>query len=81
MMENKTKFDILILEQQLTDGSGIGLYNVKSTIERMNGSISVESDGLVYYIYNKDKSNEIRIYKFFVDRENEFIKDRHIDKD
>ncbi len=44
-----------------TDGSGIGLYNVKSTIESMNGSISVESDGFGFTIFTIRISNEIRI--------------------
>lgn len=44
-----------------TDGSGIGLYNVKSTIESMNGSISVESDGFSFSIFTIRISNEIRV--------------------
>lgn len=44
-----------------TDGSGIGLYNVKSTIESMNGSISVESDGFNFSTFTIRINNEIRI--------------------
>ncbi|CUV65988.1 Two component system sensor histidine kinase [Sulfurovum sp. enrichment culture clone C5] len=44
-----------------TDGSGIGLYNVKSTVESMNGSISVESDGFSFSTFTIRISNEIRV--------------------
>lgn len=44
-----------------TDGSGIGLYNIRSTVESMNGSISVESDGFSFSIFTIRISNEIRV--------------------
>ena len=44
-----------------TDGSGIGLYNVKSTIESMNGTISVESDGSSFSIFTIRINNEISV--------------------
>lgn len=44
-----------------TDGSGIGLHNVRSTVESMNGSISVESDGFSFSIFTIRISNEIRV--------------------
>lgn len=44
-----------------TEGSGIGLYNVKSAIEKMNGSISVESDGLTFTTFFLRINNEIKL--------------------
>ena len=44
-----------------TDGSGIGLYNIKSTIESMNGTIEVESNGRDTTIFIIRLDNEIRL--------------------
>jgi len=44
-----------------TDGSGIGLYNIKSTIESMNGSIELESNGRDETIFIIRLNNEIRV--------------------
>lgn len=44
-----------------TDGSGIGLYNIKTSIESMNGSISVKSDGFSFSTFTIRINNEIRV--------------------
>jgi signal transduction histidine kinase len=44
-----------------TEGSGIGLYNVKSSVKNMNGTITVESDGNTYTAFSIRINNEISI--------------------
>ncbi|MBW6488478.1 sensor histidine kinase [Sulfurimonas sp.] len=44
-----------------TEGSGIGLYNVKSTIENMNGSIFIESNGSSFSTFLIRINNELRV--------------------
>ena len=60
--ENHQKiFDMFFRLSSKTDGSGIGLYIVKDTIEKLNGSIVVESEldnGTNFTITLKNLNNE-----------------------
>lgn len=44
-----------------TEGSGIGLYNVKVAIENMGGGVFVESDGLTFTTFFLRINNEIKL--------------------
>jgi len=53
--------DIFDFGYTTTDGSGIGLYNIKTTVENMNGIIEVKSNGTNQTTFLIRLKNEIKL--------------------
>jgi signal transduction histidine kinase len=54
-------FDMFFRGTQLSEGSGMGLYIVKQTVEKMGGTIAVESESGKGTVFNLSLPNLIAV--------------------